>query len=86
MIFDKQGMRPDPAKVQVIQKWPPADKTAIKSFLLTVQICQVFMRPGAGRTYADVTQPLRKLTAKSVPFKWTTECDKAFNELKQLLT
>ena len=44
------------------------------------------MRPGAGRTYADVTHPLRRLTAKSVQFKWTQECDKAFNELKQLLT
>ena len=71
MIFDKQGMRPDPAKVQIIKAWPrPTDKTSVKS---TVQFCQVFMRPGAGKTYADVTHPLRRLTAKSVQFKWTKE-------------
>ena len=85
-IYDKQGMRVDPDKVQLIMDWPsPKDKAAIKSFLQTVQFCQVFMRPGAGRTYSDVTAPLRRLTSKSVRFSWTPECQAAFNELKTLM-
>ena len=49
MIYNKQGMRADPAKVQLIRDWPrPQNKSAVKSFLQTVQFCQVFMRPGQG--------------------------------------
>ena len=43
------------------------------------------MTPGAGKTYADVTQPLRSLTVKSVSLEWTKAFDNTFNELKQLL-
>ena len=43
------------------------------------------MRPGQGRTYSDVTLPLRRLTAKAVKFVWTKECAESFEELKRLL-
>ena len=86
MIFSKQGMSPDPEKVQIIKDWPvPEDKAAVKSFLQTCQFSQEFMRPGAKRTYSDVTLPLRRLTAMNVRFKWTPECQQAFQELKELL-
>ena len=85
-VYDKDGMSVDPAKVQIIKDWSrPKDKAGVKSFLQTVQFCQVFMRPGQGRTYSDVTLPLRKLTAKSVRFEWTKQCEAAFQELKDLL-
>ena len=45
----------------------------------------MFMRPGAGRTYSDVTAPLRRLTVKSVKFVWDKQCQKSFDELKTLL-
>ena len=85
-IYSKQGMSPDPSKTKMIQNWPaPTSKSETKSFLQTVQFCAVFMRPGSGRTYADVTSPLRKLTAKEVRFKWDDQCQKSFEELKGLL-
>jgi len=40
----------------------------VKSFLQTVQFCQVFMRPrqtGGPQTYADITLPLRRLRTAS---------------------
>ena len=43
------------------------------------------MRPGQGRTYSDVTLPLRRLTSKSVRFEWTKQCQDAFQELKELM-
>ena len=72
-IFSKDGMSADPAKVKVIRAWTrPKDKSEVKSFLQTVQFCQAFIRPDqtAGpQTYADVTLPLRRLTAKNTTFK-----------------
>ena len=57
----------DPAKVSIIKEWPePKDKAEVKSFLQTVQFCANFMRPEAGKTYIDVTKPLRDLTTHGV--------------------
>ena len=85
-IFSKQGMSPDPEKVDTIRNWPaPADKAEVKSFLQTCQFSQPFMKPGGGRTYADVTAPLRRLTAKSVRFIWDTRCRASFDELKSFI-
>ena len=41
-IYTKQGMSPDPAKVEHIWAWePPRDKSEVKSFLQTVlSICR----------------------------------------------
>ena len=85
-VFSKQGMSADPEKARVIKSWPaPKDKAEVKSFLQTVQFSQEYMRPGPGRSYADVTKPLRRLTAKVIPFKWDSKCEDSFQELKSLL-
>ena len=80
-------MSPDPEKVRVIKNWPdPEDKSAVKSFLQTVQFCSTFMHPKGGKTYSDVTKPLRHLTRQSVRFVWDDECQASFEELKSLLS
>ena len=75
-IFSQQGMSPDPQKVETIKHWPaPGDKSQVKSFLQTIQFCSTYMKvEEAGKTYSDLTMPLRKLTNKSVRFKWDAEC------------
>ena len=85
-VYSKQGMSPDPEKVKLIKEWQaPASKTEVKSFLQTCQFSQPFMRPAEGRTYSDVTAPLRRLTVKSVRFLWDQKCQDSFDELKSLL-
>merc|ERR1711867_86359 len=85
-VFHKGGTSPDPAKVEAIQSWPaPEDEEALKSFLQTVQFCAPYMRGENGQTYADITAPLRKLTAQGKHFKWTQECQSSFTKLKSLL-
>ena len=86
-IFSKQGMSPDPEKVETIKQWPePKDKSEVKSFLQTVQFCAPYMRMGGEETYSDVTGPLRKLTRHGVHYKWTEECGKSFQKLKNQLS
>ena len=70
----------------MIKGWPsPQDKSEVKSFLQTTQFCLVFMRPGRGRTYSDMTKPLRQLTNWKTKFVWSKECENSFQELKKLL-
>ena len=85
-VFSKEGMSPDPEKVENIKKWPePKDKSEVKSFLQTVQFVAPYMRVGAGETYSDVTKPLRQLTRFGKHFSWNEECRVSFLRLKSLL-
>ena len=43
------------------------------------------MKPDDGRSYADITHPLRRLTALNVKFVWNKDCERSFKELKTLL-
>ena len=46
-VFSKEGMSPDPEKVEHIKSWPePQDKSKVKSFLQTVQFVAPYMRVG----------------------------------------
>ena len=86
-VFSIQGMSPDPLKVADLKAWTaPKDKAEVKSFLQTVQFSSSFMRPAGGKTYSDITKPLRDLTKHGVGYKWTAECQKSFETLKELLT
>ena len=86
-VFSAAGMSPDPDKVQHIKDWPvPENKSEVKSFLQTVQFCACYIKPHGGKTYSDVTAPLRKLTNKSTRFVWSKECGQSFEELKELLS
>ena len=79
-------MSPDPEKVKMIKEWSsPQDKSEVKSFLQITQFCSVFMRSGKGRTYSDMTSPLRKLTNWKAKSVWSKECEDSFQELKKLL-
>ena len=85
-VFSKQGMSPDPRKVEIIKNWVrPEDKAAVKSFLQTVQFNSGYMRPGEGKTYSDITKPLRELTRQGVRFVWSQDCEDSFTVLKDLL-
>ena len=82
-IYSKQGMSPDPAKVDHIKAWPaPKTKEEVKSFLQTVQFVAQYRKRDGGAPHSSVTAPLRYLTRQHVPFVWTRDCHRAFNELK----
>ena len=74
-------MAVDPERKQFIRDWKrPVDKKEVKSFLQTVAFCRVFMRPADGRSYADVTGPLRQVICKYAKFVWTKQCEASFQE------
>jgi hypothetical protein len=82
-IVNKQGIRPDPKKVEAVQTWrvPKNFVNDAKSFLGLVNYFQKFIEH-----YSEIAVPLTNLTKKSHPWVWTGRCQDAFELLKQNLT
>src|ERR1043165_1249582 len=81
-IISAEGVSTDPSKVQAVTEWPtPLCLRDVRSF---VGLCSYY-RKFIPR-FATVAKPLHALTRKGQPFKWSEDCERAFNELKRLLT
>ena len=75
-------MRPVEEKVDAVRKAPvPSNVSELRSFLGMVQYYHSFL-PNLATTLA----PLHKLLKKDVQWKWTSECQKAYDACKQSLT
>ncbi len=82
LIFTADGTRPDPERVNNLVKAPaPKDAKEVRSFLGMANTCHEYIK-----NYAQITNPLRELTKKNAPFKWTYTHQKAFEQLKKSLT
>ena len=88
MIFSEEGMVADPAKTEVIKRWPrPRTVRDVKSFLQTVQFNSVYMGaelPGE-MNYPELTEPLRELTRRGKKFTWTDQHQQHFELIKERL-
>ena len=80
-VVSKNGISPDPDKVNAVMSWPtPTSATEVKSFL---GLCSYYRRfiPH----FSNIAHPLHQC-ATTVPFCWSTESDNAFYQLKSSLT
>ena len=81
-VVSKDGVSVDPSKVEAVMNWKqPTTVTEIRSFLGLAGYYRRFIRD-----FSSIASSLTKLTRKDVPFMWTADCEKAFNELKTSLT
>ncbi|MCO5559190.1 hypothetical protein L7F22_012785 [Adiantum nelumboides] len=80
-IVSKDGISPDPAKVEAVVKWPiPRSVSEVRGFLGLAGWCRIFIQ-----NYALILGPLTELTHEDESFIWIEKRDSAFNELKELL-
>ena len=78
-MLTKDGIKPDPKKVEAIQDWPiPEDRQQLQSFLGSVNYLSCFI---AG--LSDLRKPLQNLVGADTPFTWTETHTQAFNCLKK---
>ncbi len=76
--ISSDGILMDPKKVSSILEWPiPTDVKQLQSFLGLANYYRRFI-PG----FAALTHPLHSLLKKNTKFVWSTETQKAFDELK----
>ncbi|XP_065083396.1 uncharacterized protein K02A2.6-like [Ochlerotatus camptorhynchus] len=80
-LLDRHGLRPDPAKIEVIQKLPaPKDVSGVRSFLGAINYYGKFVP-----NMRTLRFPLDELLKGNGEFRWTTECQRAFDRFKELL-
>ncbi|GMF64656.1 unnamed protein product [Phytophthora lilii] len=81
-LVGKNGVRPDPEKVRVINEWPvPTNVKELRQFLgLATYLCKYV------ENYAGKIRPLSQLLKKETVWTWTAECQQAFKAVKQGLT
>ncbi|KAG3197275.1 hypothetical protein PC128_g6983 [Phytophthora cactorum] len=81
-LIGKNGVRPDPEKVRVTNEWPTLyNVKELRQFLgLATYLCKYV------DNYAGKIRPLSQLLKKEAEWKWTAECQQAFDAVKQGLT
>ena len=85
-VFSKSGMSADPKKIKTIRDaGRPQGNDDVKSFLQACQFNARFMFDTAS-AYAELTQPLRNLTKKNARFVWSSECERAYQEITNTMT
>jgi hypothetical protein len=81
-VVGAEGVKVDPDKVAAVAQWqPPAHLTALRSFLGLAQYFRRFIEH-----FSRIATPLTNLTKKNVHYKWTEECQRAFDTIKEKLT
>ena len=80
-LISADGIQPLPEKLESIAKMPaPKNPKEVKQFLGLVGYYRKFVP-----RFADISRVLTHLTKKDVEFKWTPECQKCFQILKEFL-
>jgi hypothetical protein len=77
-----EGLRPDPNKVKAIQEMPvPTDMAAVQRLGGFVNYLAKFLPQ-----ISTVMSPIRNLTKAGTPWNWSEVQDKAFTEVKRLVS
>jgi hypothetical protein len=81
-IISEEGIAVDPENIEAIKGWTtPKNVTEVRSFMGLVGYYRRFI---AG--FSRIAHPITSLQRKGKKFQWTEECEKSFQQLKQLLT
>ena len=77
----RDGISTDPEKVRVIKKWlVPEDESQLKAFLGTASYYRQFVP-----NFAGIAAPLHSASQKGEHFRWTTQCEEAFESITRKL-
>ena len=80
-IFDQDGIRPCPKKINLIKNMPrPSNIRDLRSQLGLFSYYKRFQF-----RFSQITSPLRKLLKNGVPFVWNDECEASWQRLKNNL-
>lgn len=79
-VVSSTGIKPDPAKIETVRSYPvPTDVTKVRQFLGLASYRRFIPR------FAQIAHSLHALTKKGAEFQWSSDCQVAFERLKELL-
>lgn len=80
-ICSAQGIRPDPASVEKVKKFPvPTNKKKLQAWLGLANYYRKFIP-----NFADIADPQYALLSKNAAFNWDDKCQQSFEKLKEAL-
>ncbi len=80
--ISREGSQPDPKNVEaVLEMKPPTKVKEVRRFLGMTGFYRKHIH-----NYAKIATPLTNLTRKTQTFKWTAQCQTAFETLKEYLS
>ena len=81
-VISAEGVWVDPSKIAAIVNWePPKSVTEVRSFLGLAGYYRRFVQD-----FLIIASPMTKLLRKDVRYRWTPECQRSFEILKERLT
>jgi hypothetical protein len=81
-IISKDGIAVDPEKVESIREWStPKNVTKVRFFMSFAGYYKRFIGG-----FSKIAHPITSLQRKGMKFQWTSDCERSFQHLKQLLT
>ena len=81
-IITPEGLKPNPRLTMAVSKFPiPESVSQVRQFLGLTSYYRRFIKQ-----FASIATPLHALTRKDVQFRWSQECQYAFDCLKDKLT
>ena len=81
-LVGKDGLKPDPEKIEVINKWPtPSTVQHVRQFLGLANYFRKFIA-----RYSIIAAPLTSLTSTKRPWAWGEVEQHAFQRIKDALT
>lgn len=80
-LCTSDGLKPNPTKIATINNYPtPTNKDETTRFHAMANYYRRFIP-----NFSTISYPLTYLRKKRVPFKWTPECENAFQHIKNAL-
>ena len=80
-VVSEEGISCDPKKLEAVTEWPaPTCVKEVRSFLGFASYYRSF-----GLGFSHIAAPLHELTKKGVKFQWSSQCQDAFDKLKERL-
>ena len=81
-IVSSEGISCDPEKIVSVKEWPrPRNVSDVRSFCGLAGYYREHID-----SFSKIAEPLFRLTRKAVRFKWSDDCQLAFEKLKEALT
>ena len=81
-LVSKMGVAVDPSKIEAVKFWPrPKTVTEVRSFMGLCSYYRKFVK-----NFAEIADPLHRMTEKHRRFEWTEKCEEAFVKMKEFLT